>query len=87
MLDDEVRLEIEAQRTNALFQRVDSPYFPLAVAAAIAFHEAHHSAAISVSQRINRPLTTPASSPHHMVTESHGTAAPAGADVCGGPPG
>ena len=51
MPDDEVRLEIESQRTNALFQRVDSPYFPLAVAAAIAFHEAHHSAAISVSRQ------------------------------------
>jgi len=51
MPDDEVRLEIESQRTAALLQRVDNGYFPLAVAAAIAFHEAHRSATTCVSRQ------------------------------------
>jgi len=51
MPDVVIRLEIESQRTNALLQRLDNPYFPLAVAAAIAFHQAHSSALTCVSQR------------------------------------
>jgi hypothetical protein len=51
MPDDEVRLEIESQRTTALSQRIDNAYFPLALAAAIAFHEAHRSATTCVSRR------------------------------------
>ena len=51
MPHDEVRLEIEAQRTRALWQRVDDVYFPLAVAAGIAFHQAYPSATTCVSRQ------------------------------------
>jgi len=51
MPDDEVRLEIESQHTAAPWQSVEKVYVPLAVAAGIAFHQAHPSAASSVSRQ------------------------------------
>jgi hypothetical protein len=50
MLENHVRLEVEAESASALFQRVQEIYLPLSVAAAIAFHEVHRSAKAIVSQ-------------------------------------
>jgi len=51
MADDEVRLEVESERADALFQRVEDVYLPLCVAAAITFHQAHGSTKAIVSRR------------------------------------
>jgi hypothetical protein len=51
MTDDEVRLEIESQRTAVLRHSVEDVYIPLAIAAGIVFHQAHPGAASSVSRQ------------------------------------
>lgn len=44
MTEHEVRLDVEAERATAeLQQRADDLYLPLPVAAAITFHQVHHS--------------------------------------------
>jgi hypothetical protein len=50
MLENHVRLEVEAESASALFQRVQEIYLPLSVAAAITFHEVHRNAKAIVSQ-------------------------------------
>ena len=50
MTEDPVRLEVEAERTTALLQSGHDHYVPLAVAAAIAFHQAHGSTKAIVSR-------------------------------------
>ena len=51
MSEDQVRLEAEAERATALLQGGHDYYVPLAVAAAIAFHQAHGSTKAIVSRR------------------------------------
>jgi hypothetical protein len=51
MPDVEIHLEVESQRTSALLKRANSPYVPLAVAAAVAFHQAYSGTPASISQR------------------------------------
>ena len=41
MPNEQIRLEVESERTDALLQRVDHNYLPLRVAAAITFHQAY----------------------------------------------
>ena len=50
MTEDQVRLEAEAERATALLQGGHDYYVPLAVAAAIAFHQAHGSTKAIVSR-------------------------------------
>lgn len=50
MTEDRVRLEVEAERATALLQSGHDYYLPLAVAAAIAFHQAHGSTKAIVSR-------------------------------------
>ena len=51
MTDHQVHLEIEAERTTALLQNTHDFYFPLPVAAAIAFHQAHGNTKAIVSRQ------------------------------------
>lgn len=52
MAEDEVRLEVEAERATAeLQQRGGDTYMPLAVAAAITFHQVHHSTKAIVTRQ------------------------------------
>lgn len=50
MPEDQVSLEVEGQRANALFQRVEDLYLPLCVAAAITFHQVHGNTRAIVSR-------------------------------------
>jgi hypothetical protein len=50
MLEDQIRLEAEAESASALFQRVQDIYLPLPAAAAIVFHEVHRNANAVVSR-------------------------------------
>ena len=50
MTEDRVRLEVEAERATAVFQSGQDYYVPLAVAAAIAFHQAQGSTKAIVSR-------------------------------------
>jgi hypothetical protein len=51
MTEDQVRLELEAERTTALLQSAQEHYLPLPVAAAIAFHQAHGNTKAIVTRR------------------------------------
>jgi len=51
MPKDEVRLEQERQRTEELLQNASDAYTPLAVAAAIVFHQAHGNTRAIVTRR------------------------------------
>lgn len=52
MAEDEVRLEFEAERATAeLQQRGEDMYLPLAVAAAITFHQVHRSTKAIVTRQ------------------------------------
>jgi hypothetical protein len=48
--NEQIRLEVESERTNALLQRVEHDYLPLCVAAAITFHQVHGSTKAIVSR-------------------------------------
>jgi hypothetical protein len=41
--NEQIRLEVESERTNALLERIEHIYLPLHVAAAITFHQAYGS--------------------------------------------
>ncbi|HZM34451.1 MAG TPA: hypothetical protein VFC18_08135 [Burkholderiales bacterium] len=51
MPNDDVRLEQEKQRTEDLLQNASDAYIPLAVAAALAFHQAHGNTRAIVNRR------------------------------------
>ena len=51
MTEDQVRLEVEAERTTALLQGAHDLYLPLSVAAAIAFHQAHGNTKAIVTRK------------------------------------
>jgi hypothetical protein len=69
MAEDEVRLEVEAQRATAeLQQRGEDMYLPLAVAAAITFHQVHRSTnAIVTRQDYNDALSIAAAALSRLV--------------------
>jgi hypothetical protein len=50
MSDEQIRLEVESERTDALLQRVDHNYLPLHVAAAVTFHQAYGSKNVVISR-------------------------------------
>ena len=51
-MEEEVRLDVEAERATAqLQQRADDFYLPLAVAAAITFHQVHRSTKAIVTRQ------------------------------------
>ena len=50
MSDEQIRLEVESERTDALLQRVDHNYLPLHVAAAVTFHQAYGSKNVVMSR-------------------------------------
>lgn len=50
MPDEQIRLEVESERTNAFLQRVEHNYLPLHVAAAITFHQAYGSKNAAISR-------------------------------------
>ena len=50
MPNEQIRLEVESERTNALLQRVEHNYLPLHVAAAITFLQAYGGKNAVISQ-------------------------------------
>ena len=69
MAEDQVRLDVEAERATAeLQQRADDLYLPLVVAAAITFHQVHRSTkAIFTRQDYNDALSIAAAALSRLV--------------------